>query len=146
MKEKISKTIENLIKRYGTRDPKQLCDILNISILRADLPSSTNGFFFSLSGKKAIVINQALSPTAEKYCLAHELGHALLHEQLNWAFLSQNTHFITERYERQADLFAAYLLLGNPIKEKLDGIALQDLSQKFNLPFATIEDWAAFAS
>ena len=82
----------------------------------------------------------------EKYCLAHELGHAILHEQLNWAFLSQNTYFVTEKYEREADLFAAYLLLGSPIKEKLQNKSLQEISEKYHIPLAIIEEWANLAA
>ncbi|MBR5451779.1 MAG: ImmA/IrrE family metallo-endopeptidase [Clostridia bacterium] len=146
MKQKILKTIENIYLRYGTLDPKQICDILNISITNTELPKGTNGFFFSIAGKKAIVINSALSKESEKYCLAHELGHALFHEQLNRAFLSQNTYFVAERYEREADLFAVCLLLGKPSKEKLVGIPLQLISKKFGLPIESVKDWAQMAS
>ena len=146
MKQKILKTIENINIRYGTLDPKQICDILSISITTAELPKEINGFFFSMNGKKAIVINSVLSGESEKYCLAHELGHALLHEELNWAFFSQNTCFVAQRYEREADLFAAYLLLGKPIKEKLLGIPLQLISEKFCLPIESVKTWAQMAA
>ena len=146
MKQKILMTIENIKTRYGTLDPKQICDILNISITKAELPKETNGFYISMLGRKAIVINSSLSPTQEKYCLAHELGHALLHEELNWAFLSQNTCFVTQKYEREADLFAVYLLLGQPIKEKLIGIPLQLISEKFCLPIESVKNWAQMAA
>lgn len=146
MNQQILKTIENINLRYGTLDPKQICDILSISITKADLPKGTNGFFFSVAGKKAIIINSALSKKEETYCLAHELGHALLHEQLNWAFLSQSTCFVTEKYEREADLFAVHLLLGKPIKEKLMGVPLQFISEKFGLPIESVKYWAQMAA
>lgn len=146
MKKKIEKTIKSLDERFGTNDPYTICEILGISVIKEDMPSSTNGFFFSLAGKKAIVINTSIPDDMEKYCLAHELGHAILHEQLNWAFLSQNTYFVTEKYEREADLFAAYLLLGSPIKEKLQNKSLQEIYEKYHIPLAIIEEWANLAA
>lgn len=51
---------------------------------------------------------------------AHELGHALLHEGHNALFLRERTDFVMERYEREADLFAGYLLLdGETVEECL---------------------------
>ena len=146
MKEKIARTIKSITERYGTCDPYIICDILGISVIKTELPSSTNGFFISLSGRKAIVINSALSGDIEKYCLAHELGHALLHEKLNWAFLSQNTYFVTTKFEREADLFAAYLLLGMPTKEDLQNKSLFEISQNYKIPISSIEEWANLAS
>lgn len=146
MKQKIKKTIRLINERYGTCDPQMICEILGISIINTDLPSSTKGFFISLSGKKAIVVNSSLSETDKKYCLAHELGHAFLHEHLNWMFLSQNALFVREKYEREADLFAAYLLLGEPNREKLFGKSLLEISKSHNLPISSVNEWACFVT
>ena len=43
--------------------------------------------------------------------MAHELGHAVLHPKENCAFMSRHTLLLTSKIERQANLFAAYLLI-----------------------------------
>ena len=141
MRKTIIKTVEDIVKRYGTRDPKALCDALGIQITKSELPNSTNGFFFSLSGRKAIVINSMLKGKKENYCISHELGHALLHEELNSAFLSQSTCFAVGRYEREADLFAAYLLLGAPNIQSLAGKTVNEISAITHLPIESVKEW-----
>ena len=68
-------------------------------------------------GHWAIVFNQAISsPGRIRFTLAHELGHYLLHRQLQEAFNCNEAdmlHWDAEgrRIETEADLFASYLLM-----------------------------------
>ncbi len=59
----------------------------------------------------SVVISNTLRSPDDRACAAHELGHALLHRGVNTFFLSENTNLVCGRYEREADLFAAALLL-----------------------------------
>ena len=45
--------------------------------------------------------------------VAHELGHALLHRKENCAFLKNKTLLLTSGIEREANLFAASLLISD---------------------------------
>ena len=47
----------------------------------------------------------------ERYVCAHELGHVLLHTELNSVFIQEETGFIPDKLEAEADYFAACLLL-----------------------------------
>lgn len=145
MKKVIIKTIEQITRRYGTDDPQRLCDALGIPIVKTRLEGSVKGFFMSVAGKRIIVVNDELDAVAENYCIAHELGHSLLHENLNLAFLS-STLLSVGRYEREADLFAAYLILGQPSKEKLYEKNLFELSSRVRLPIEIITEWAKSAA
>ena len=142
MKNKIASTVDFITKRYGTADPKLLCEALGIKILGADLGGSVNGFFLSLSGRKAIVIDSELKDEHQAYCIAHELGHAILHENLNFTFLSSSTLFPIGKYEREADLFATYLILGNPSQDGLYDQNLLTLSQSTCIPISAVREWA----
>ncbi|WP_412055234.1 ImmA/IrrE family metallo-endopeptidase [Bacillus altitudinis] len=44
---------------------------------------------------------------------AHELGHALLHNESNTPFLKRNTFFSTEKIELEANFFAMHLLFSS---------------------------------
>ena len=45
--------------------------------------------------------------------VAHELGHALLHRKENCAFIKNRTLLLTTGIEKEANLFAATLLITN---------------------------------
>ncbi len=104
---------DSLIKEHGSRDPLELMRALDISLVFAELPPAVDGFHMELDGKQAIVLNRTLEGWHLLFCAAHELGHALMHKTLNGFFIADNTHLQVGKFEREADLFAAALLLGN---------------------------------
>jgi len=46
--------------------------------------------------------------------LAHELGHSFLHEGMGFYFIRDNTFWLEGKFEKEADIFAATLLLDEP--------------------------------
>lgn len=65
--------------------------------------------------KKFIYINSNLSSKKKILAYAHELGHAILHPTLNCTFLRKYTFLNTDRYEVEANLFAAELVIQNTL-------------------------------
>ena len=55
-------------------------------------------------------IDSALNGRKARFVCAHELGHSLLHKNLNRIFMDVNTNMVTSRYENEADRFAVDLL------------------------------------
>lgn len=106
----IQKTIKKLIQTYQTRDPFQLVLACNIKLLYADL-GHVGGFYQYYKRSKLITINQNLNEQQQREVCAHELGHALLHPKQNKFFLHQNTYQNSNKLEREANLFAACLLI-----------------------------------
>ena len=115
LKSCIRKEIEKLYKKYKTKDPKELCSYLDIKIIYENL-GSINGYFQSSCRIKIIHLNTNLEENFSRFVLAHELGHAILHEKLNLMFLETNTFDLKDKYERQANIFAAELLLDDTLK------------------------------
>lgn len=105
------KMAKNLISQYATRDPLELCEIMGINIVFCDLPKTVNGFFTTIRKHNIIYINQELYEDEQKEVCAHELGHIMLHPQCNLLFMMDNTLFVTQKFEIEADLFASYLLI-----------------------------------
>lgn len=102
--------IIKLLKTYNTNDPFKLARSLGIVIIFLDL-GDTYGFYRCYKRVKTIVINSELSEWLKRYVCAHELGHALLHADINTAFLKKNTFYSIGRIEREANEFAVNLLL-----------------------------------
>ncbi len=141
MKRKIVDIVQNLVQAGGTRDPVRLCQFMGIKLIFTELPVSTQGFYMNTSLGQAIVVNEALSPEAVPACIAHELGHACLHGELNSIFLLEKTELVVGRYEREADLFAATLLIDPQDPEMFAASTVEEIAQVVHLPVSVVEQW-----
>lgn len=116
--EAIKKSAAELAAHFGSTDPFSICENLDISVLRVELPPNIRGFYTSILGVQIIYLNSDLKNEQEQRAVcAHELGHAVLHASQNTMYLKMKTNFVTARYEREADLFAGYLLLDHQTVE-----------------------------
>lgn len=107
----ISKRVRMLKQKYKTNDPFELARCLDIIVLTHELDSSIWGYYHYFQRNKIIHLNCILDEDIIRIVLAHELGHALLHVNSNCIFLQNNTFFVTNKLENEANLFAAELLL-----------------------------------
>ena len=135
MTEKIRQRAKQLRESFNDCSVDEICEGLGIRIIIHKLPEGINGFFYVTPFGKAIVLD-CESKLSRDYLLAHELAHALFHEELNKVFLREKTDFVLERYERQADLFAAFLLLGDTVCEESERVAAEKC-----LPTDVIKQW-----
>lgn len=110
----ICEIVEKLVRRYGTRNPYELADYLGISLFHHDL-GSINGYYYKAYRTKMIFLNCNLEPQSpeEKYVLAHEIGHAILHPNANTPFIRSSTYLSVDRMELEANKFAVELLVPN---------------------------------
>lgn len=139
MTQKIKSAIKEIKLKYGTVNPKELCDQMDIVLLFTDLPKQTRGFYMSTSKGDAIVVNQNLQGVERNACIAHELGHATLHGGLNYMFMHSSTQMVTGRYEKEANRFAALLLMQST--EVYYGATIEQLANGMSLPQDAVE-WA----
>ena len=109
----ISKKADTLIRKYGTRNPFELCDDLNIRIRYRDLGTAMKAFYFYQSRIKNIVLNTRSGEIVQRILCAHELGHALLHGELAAmrGFQELEMFNTVSHTEYEANLFAAELLI-----------------------------------
>lgn len=141
MKKKITESVRKLNNCFGPLPPEELAGCLGISVINYELPKSVSGMYFSAGGKKAIIISTLTDERFRNYYLSHELGHAVLHDKLNYVFLCNNTNLLRGKYEREADYFAAELLLGKKSASEYRDRTLDQLSAGFGIPKFVIEDW-----
>ncbi len=109
---------KRLIRYYerivGSHDPIKIAEYANIRI--AILPlGEIAGNYKLIKRKRWIFINDNIPMDSPmfKVIIAHELGHALLHRKENCAFIKNKTLLLTSGIEREANAFAAYLLISD---------------------------------
>ena len=139
MTHKIKSAIKELNQKYATLDPVEICKGQGIVLLFTDLPKQTRGFYMSTSKGSAIVVNDSLKGAERRACIAHELGHATLHEGLNYMFMNSSTQMVTGRYENEANQFAAMLLLQSMDSDYPDTV--EKLANMLSLPVSAVK-WA----
>lgn len=107
----IKKKANALAKKYNTRNPFEIAKHLNLILVVIPLFGKTRGFYQYFQRNNIIYIDESLPESEQALVLAHELGHMLLHKRTNALFLDTRTHLKTYRYEKEANTFAAELLI-----------------------------------
>ncbi len=112
--DKIMDTVQKLIRLTGTNDPFRIASHLNIPVLFEDL-GNIYGYYNMVLRMKQIHINQALSEFDQTFTCSHELGHAVLHPKANTPFLRNNSLLSVDKLEKEANIFALDLRIGNDV-------------------------------
>jgi len=107
----IGQAVDFLVNKYCTNDPYELAEATGLEIDFQPF-SHIKGINICKHDVRILVINSSLPYHEKKFIAAHELGHHILHPQLNYFFITENTLFYNGKYEREANLFAFYLITG----------------------------------
>ncbi len=142
--ETIHHRIRRLIRYYsrmaGSRDPVTIAKAAGIRI--ACLPlGEIAGNYMLLKRKRWIFVNDNIQTDSPLFrvVVAHELGHALLHRKENCAFLKHKTLLLTTGIEREANLFAAELLIDADMLEVYSDYTKEDFCRHTGYPKELIE-------
>lgn len=114
----IDTTIQKLVGKFKTNCPFTLADRLNVMIEYLPLPPGTRGYYLYVRRRRFIGISNNITEEMQRFVCAHELGHDRLHKGIGHYFIEQNTLYNPGKFERQANLFAVKLLLGDSIIEE----------------------------
>lgn len=110
----VRNVVSDIVDRYGTRDPYELCDLMGIQVTKHPL-TDINGYSLEILGIRQIILSDSLDGCTEKYVLAHELGHTVMHSGFSGAYLMYCTGLAVNKIEKEADAFAAELLITDDI-------------------------------
>lgn len=137
----IKNIVDGLIETYGTTNPYELCCNLDIKIIKSNLGKEIKGFFQrTIEGYEIIHINSELNDNDSKYICAHELAHAILHTDMAISFFIENALLVKNKYEIQADKFAAELLIPDNLEPHyIEGMGMEQLSCYFGVPKELVE-------
>lgn len=124
----IKKRALDIKNKYNTNNPIEIIKSIGISFVPHPIADDINGLYQNEYDQPIIYINNNLSEEEQRLVAAHELGHYALHADINVNFINRKTLLVKDKYERQADIFAAELLLDDSIFEKYKGCTLQEIS------------------
>lgn len=120
---------EKLIRKFKTNNPFKIIEnYKNILVYKVPLKGNVRGLYQYQKGIKFIFVNNSLSEPTQNMVCAHELGHAVLHTRLNACFFKENTLFIPDKFETQANKFAAELLLPDELVRTYFGYSLKQIA------------------
>jgi Zn-dependent peptidase ImmA (M78 family) len=153
MKNKAQKAAQTILNSVGYNIPidiERIIQSYNIEIRSQSLEDSMSGMLVIKNGRAVIGINQAHSKTRQRFSLAHELGHYLLHSKSTQVFVDASTIFFRDELaaegsdlvEIEANMFAAELLMPEQVLRQMirqqpldafDDRAVQRLAAKFGV-------------
>ena len=109
----ISDEVCRLAEKHGTRDPFELCRLMGITVRCKDLGTAMKGYYIYISRIKNIVINSRVPQKLARILCAHELGHAVLHNEIAMmkGFQEFELFNSASKSEYEANVFAAELSL-----------------------------------
>lgn len=120
--------VEQTVHKYGTRSPYEMAERMGIIVQKNNL-GAIRGYYFKKYRIKQIILHNDLSESDERFVLAHEIGHAVLHEDVNTPFLMGNTLFSKNKFEREANLFAIELLVPDETIIENPDLTLEQLAR-----------------
>ena len=136
----IKETYNSLVKEFGTNNPLKIIKELGIIVQFSDLWEN-KGLYHTLEIEEntyhCIHINNKLSSKEQKYTLAHELGHYILHKGSNVHFLRRVTSTPLSRQEIEADLFASYFIVSDEEIREINN--LTHVSEAYKLDYSICE-------
>lgn len=125
----IRSRVKSLIRKHRTRDPFEMVQSMNVILVRYPLDGDVRGFYQYFKRNNIIYIDELLPKHEQAFVLAHELGHMFLHRRTNTIFLDTRTHFITQKYEIQANRFAVELLISDEFLSEHSEDTLEQISR-----------------
>ena len=128
MNRDIKKIALHLIKKYNTQNPFKIADALKIEYIIGPM-GHYSGCYLYLKKHRCIFLNDELSENEKSFVMAHELGHAILHRTENCYFIRNKTFLSTAWIEREANTFAAELLIPDSLIYENPGFTKKQLAR-----------------
>lgn len=133
----IKERTNQLKERYNTECPYEIASYLKIHVMQHDLHHDINGYYKYDRRNQYIVINDNLDQHLQRVVCAHELGHAVMHKHVNTPFMRNNTFLSVSKIEREANRFAAELLIPDDSLKNVESI--QQLASIHNVPIEIVK-------
>ncbi len=127
MTTQIRRKVRHLVCKYNTRNPYEIAEAIGARIYFDDL-GDVAGFYQYIKRHRCIYINSTLDDRTARIVMAHELGHAIMHRKENCYFIEDQTLFFTSRIEREANRFAAELLIPDDLIYQYEGFSCRQIA------------------
>ena len=128
----VKKRIKEIVKRLKMiYSGLSLEDILlerNIVSFYLGNDDLTKGVYKRVNGIQIICINPNLCDFERRMVLAHELGHSILHPDVDFSDIKKIDEVTLAKYEFEADTFAAEFLLDDDLLSKYHDCSIDDIA------------------
>ncbi|MEW6636047.1 MAG: ImmA/IrrE family metallo-endopeptidase [Actinomycetota bacterium] len=142
-----------ILKETGSQIPvdvEAIAKTRGLNVVRQELEDSVSGILMIRDERGIILVNGAHHPNRQRFSIAHELGHYLLHPDDGSIFVDRSPVFFRNRasssgirwQEIEANAFAAELLMpeeeldaqlnGRPI-DAFDEVSVRRLAARFGV-------------
>lgn len=137
---KSRRLIRYYVRLTGTRNPVTIAKTAGIRIAVVPL-GNILGNYKLIKRKRWIFVNSDIPVDSPLFLVivAHELGHALLHRKENCAFIKNKTLLLTSGIEREANRFAAELLIDDDMISEYRGCTIEQFCNCTGYPKELIE-------
>ena len=126
--------IKEIVRRlkiiYGDDSPLEIIKKRNIVLCYLDEKSVSKGAYKKFLGTQFIYINTGLSFFEKRLTYTHELGHSIIHPDVDTFELKRTDPISLTKYENEANLFAAEFLLEDDVLDKYPGESIYDIARK----------------
>ncbi|MCI3027732.1 ImmA/IrrE family metallo-endopeptidase [Desemzia sp. C1] len=141
MNEKYHHLISKLRETAGTLNPITIAETLGIEIKYVSFLANPEGQYLKMFDEPIILINEKYAEHNHRYFLvAHELHHAIEHEDLSGYYVQNNV--TRGKLENEANAFAAALLVWYyaELNDQLPG-STKELELEFGFPEDLSEEY-----
>ena len=125
--------VSRLCRKYDTRDPFEIARQRDILVLREPL-GQIQGYYARSHRQQVIHIGQDLDERRQRFTCCHELGHAVMHPDLNTPFLRAATLFSVDKLEIQANKFAVELMFDDAEMQETIGWTEEQVAAWMGVP------------
>lgn len=150
-KQKAALQATKILHQYGIRDVpvdvETLCKELGVKVETELLDDDTSGVIIMKNDRAVIGVNRNHHPNRQRFTIAHELGHFILHKNEQEVFvdrrLYRDSHSATgeDIFEIEANTFAAEILMPEAIIyqyieteiDLYDEVLIRNLARKFGV-------------
>ncbi len=131
------KVAQTLVRKFKTRNPFEVAAYQKIKVMTLTLPQHIRGMAIKALRRKYIILNHQLQHWEVKAVCAHELGHHNCHPGASYQFIEEHSLFSPGRFEREANEFAAALLIDERWIES--GDSFEEVAAKAEVPVKLVE-------
>jgi len=140
----IDNYVRGIVEICDTTNIYDIYDTFNISVVKLDINNvllrNNEAFYYRyFDGKEIVFIRNDLNIEYEKFILAHELGHAILHTSVYHAAFNKNL-INTGKLEKQANYFAVKLLNLDFYEIEYEGFTIEQIASTLSLPVDYIKN------
>ncbi|WP_311492012.1 ImmA/IrrE family metallo-endopeptidase [uncultured Anaerococcus sp.] len=134
--DQIYQDAQNLIKTYGTRDPKEILEGRGVGLITFKDNTKLLGMYKIILGRRFVFYNPHVDYRIVNMVLAHELGHDLYHQENAKDNLVEYEIFdIKSEMEIEANIFASHLLLDEKkiMEDIIEGYTYNELASMYEV-------------